>query len=40
MMLGTRPMQALARLVYFHTKGLGSKKAWKEIGAGEPKTPG
>lgn len=38
MMLGTRPMQALARLVYFHTKGLGSKKAWKEMGARERET--
>ncbi|MGH7002396.1 MAG: FAD-dependent oxidoreductase [Alphaproteobacteria bacterium] len=31
LMLGTPPMRALARLVYFHTKGLGSKAAWKEL---------
>jgi digeranylgeranylglycerophospholipid reductase len=30
-MLGTAPMQALARLVYFHSKGLGSKAAWKDL---------
>jgi flavin-dependent dehydrogenase len=29
--LGTAPMQALARLVYFHSKGLGSKAAWKDL---------
>jgi flavin-dependent dehydrogenase len=29
--IGTRPMRALAQLVYFHTKGLGSKAAWKDI---------
>lgn len=32
--VGTRPMQALARLVYFHTKGLSSKKAWQEMARG------
>ncbi len=31
LMLGTRPMQGLARLVYFHTKGLGSKGAWQDL---------
>jgi len=31
LLVGTPPMRALARLVYFHTKGLGSKKAWKEL---------
>ncbi|HVS33865.1 MAG TPA: NAD(P)/FAD-dependent oxidoreductase [Thermoanaerobaculia bacterium] len=31
LMLGTRPMQAFARLVYFHRKGLGSKAAWKDL---------
>jgi len=31
LMLGTAPMQALARLVYFHSKGLGSKAAWKDL---------
>lgn len=31
MMLGTAPMQALARLVYFHSKGLASKAAWKDL---------
>lgn len=31
MAVGTRPMQALARLVYFHTKGFGSRKAWREV---------
>ncbi len=30
-LIGTWPMRALARLVYFHTKGLASKKAWKEL---------
>jgi hypothetical protein len=30
-MLGTRPMQAFARLVYFHRKGLASKAAWKDL---------
>ena len=34
MAVGTRPMQALARLVYFHTKGLGSKKARREMTRG------
>ena len=34
MAVGTRPMLALARLVYFHTKGLGSKKAWREMARG------
>lgn len=34
-MLGTRLMRGLARLVYFHTKGLGSKAAWKEL-SGRP----
>jgi flavin-dependent dehydrogenase len=29
--IGTPPMQALARLVYFHTRGLGSKAAWKDL---------
>lgn len=29
-MIGTRPMRWLARLVYFHTKGLKSKRAWRE----------
>jgi digeranylgeranylglycerophospholipid reductase len=31
LMLGTRPMQAFARLVYFHRKGLASKAAWKDL---------
>src|SRR5262249_45627901 len=31
LMLGTAPMQALARLVYFHSKGLGTKAAWKDL---------
>ncbi|MCW5774041.1 MAG: FAD-dependent monooxygenase, partial [Rhodospirillaceae bacterium] len=31
LMLGTAPMQAFARLVYFHSKGLGSKAAWKDL---------
>jgi flavin-dependent dehydrogenase len=31
LMIGTAPMQALARLVYFHSKGLGSKAAWKDL---------
>jgi flavin-dependent dehydrogenase len=31
LMLGTAPMQALARLVYFHSKGLGSKAAWRDL---------
>ncbi|MGE0734574.1 MAG: NAD(P)/FAD-dependent oxidoreductase [Alphaproteobacteria bacterium] len=30
-LLGTRPMRALAKLVYFHTKGLKSKQAWKDV---------
>ncbi len=29
--LGTAPMRAFARLVYFHTKGLGSRAAWREL---------
>lgn len=29
--VGTRPMQALAKLVFFHTKGLKSKEAWKDV---------
>jgi flavin-dependent dehydrogenase len=31
LLLGTAPMQALARLVYFHSKGLGSKAAWRDL---------
>jgi flavin-dependent dehydrogenase len=31
LMLGTAPMQALARLVYFHSKGLGAKAAWRDL---------
>lgn len=31
LMLGTAPMRSLARLVYFHSKGLGSKAAWKDL---------
>lgn len=31
LLIGTRPMQALARVVYFHSKGLGSKAAWKDL---------
>jgi flavin-dependent dehydrogenase len=31
LLIGTRPMQALARVVYFHSKGLGSKAAWKDM---------
>ena len=31
LLVGTPPMRALARLVYFHSKGLGSRKAWKEL---------
>lgn len=31
LLIGTAPMQALARLVYFHSKGLGSKAAWKDL---------
>lgn len=31
--LGTRPMQALARLVYFHTKGLGARAGWRALAA-------
>lgn len=30
LMLGTRPMRAFAKLVYFHTKGLKSKQAWRD----------
>jgi flavin-dependent dehydrogenase len=30
-LIGTRPMQAFARLVYFHSKGLGSKAAWRDL---------
>jgi flavin-dependent dehydrogenase len=30
-MLHTPPLRVAARLVYFHSKGLGSKKAWREI---------
>ncbi len=30
-LIGTWPLRTLARLVYFHTKGLASRKAWKEI---------
>jgi digeranylgeranylglycerophospholipid reductase len=34
-MIGTAPMRWLARLVYFHTKGLKSKRAWREaVGRG------
>ncbi len=29
--LGTAPLRALARLVYFHTKGLGSGAAWRDV---------
>ncbi len=29
--LGLAPMRALARLVYFHTKGLGSAAAWRDL---------
>ncbi len=29
--LGTAPMRAFARLVYFHTKGLGSTAAWRDV---------
>lgn len=29
--LGTPPMRAFARLVYFHTKGLGSAAAWRAV---------
>ena len=31
LLIGTRPMQAFARVVYFHSKGLGSKAAWKDM---------
>lgn len=31
LMVGTPPMQALARLVYFHSKGLGSRAAWRDL---------
>ncbi|MEN8196948.1 MAG: FAD-dependent monooxygenase, partial [Pseudomonadota bacterium] len=31
LMIGTPPMQALARLVYFHSKGLGSGAAWRDL---------
>jgi digeranylgeranylglycerophospholipid reductase len=31
LMLGTRPMQAFARVVYFHRKGLASKAAWRDL---------
>ena len=31
LLIGTRPMQALARVVYFHSRGLGSKAAWKDL---------
>ncbi len=31
LMVGTPPMRAFARLVYFHTKGLGSKAAWRDM---------
>jgi len=31
LLIGTRPMQAFARLVYFHSKGLGSKAAWRDL---------
>ena len=31
LMVGTPPMRAFARLVYFHTKGLGSKTAWRDM---------
>jgi digeranylgeranylglycerophospholipid reductase len=35
LMIGTRPMRALAQLVYFHTKGLKSRRAWREaVGRG------
>jgi flavin-dependent dehydrogenase len=28
---GTPPMRAVARLVYFHTKGIGTKDAWRDM---------
>jgi digeranylgeranylglycerophospholipid reductase len=39
-LVGTPPMRALARLVYFHSKGLGSKSAWRDLfkGGKKPKT--
>ena len=36
--IGTRPMRSLAKLVYFHTKGLGSKSAWNDLAG--PRGPG
>jgi flavin-dependent dehydrogenase len=31
LLIGTRPMQSFARVVYFHSKGLSSKAAWKDM---------